>query len=211
LTNLVNKYKSDPVSKDEKRTAAEEKNDEVNVADESNFLLSQDEAQEKNVLRVLLEYGLNDWDEHTKIADHIFEELEQYDFENPELIKLYEIYKTQYQHGLEPNAKALLYYDDAAIRTLVVNITMFPYELSRRWDEVLENMQIITRDVSKQDVITSLSYFKLRKIKKMFDQNQLDMEQAKTFEEQMRLVELHKHLKEIEVQLVKELGTVILK
>jgi len=213
LTNLVNKYKSDRITKDEKRFAAEEKQDFISAqtVPETSFLISQDEAQEKNLLRVLLEYGLNDWDENKKIADYIFEELEQFDFESAELNNLYELYKSQYHQGFEPTAKTLLYYDDVNIRSLVVNITMFPYELSRRWDEVLENMHILDRDTSKQDVWMSLNYFKLRKIKKMFEQNQQDMEQAKTFDEQMRLIELHKHLKDIEVQLTKDLGTVILK
>jgi DNA primase len=215
LTNLVNKYKSDRVTKEEKRFSSDEtqsdNSTEKNVADDTSFLISRDEAQEKNVLRVLIEYGLNDWDENKKIADYIFEELEQYDFENPELINLYEIYKTQYRQGFEPTAKTLLYHEDVNIRSMIVNITMFPYELSRRWDEVLENMNVLDRDTSKQDVWMSLNYFKLRKIKKMFEQNQVDMENAKTFDEQMRLIELHKHLKDIEVQLTKDLGTVILR
>jgi DNA primase len=44
----------------------------------------------------------------------------------------------------------------------------------------------------------------------MFDQNQQDMENA-GFEEQMRLIELHKHLKEIEREITKKIGTVIIK
>ncbi len=212
FTNLVNKYTSARIDKNEKRFSVENKDENVSqkIID-TDFLLSHDEAQEKNVLRVLLEYGLNDWCENKKVADYIFEELEQFDFENAELINLFEIYKKQYQQGFEPTAKTLLYHEDVNIRTLVINITMFPYELSKRWDEVMENMNIVNKDVSKDDILMSLNYFKLRKIKKMFEQNQLDMESAKTFEEQMRLIELHKHLKEIEIQLTKELGTVILK
>jgi DNA primase len=44
----------------------------------------------------------------------------------------------------------------------------------------------------------------------MFDQNQQDMENA-GFEEQMRLIELHKDLKEIEREITKKIGTVIIK
>ena len=57
----------------------------------------------------------------------------------------------------------------------------------------------------------SVNYFKLFKIKKMFDENQRDMELAKSFEEQISLIKVHKQLKEIEMQITKELGTVILK
>jgi len=45
----------------------------------------------------------------------------------------------------------------------------------------------------------------------MFDQNQRDMEQSKSFEEQMRLIEIHKHLKQIEISLRQSLGSVIIK
>ena len=49
-----------------------------------------------------------------------------------------------------------------------------------------------------------------RKIKKMFEQNQRDMEFA-PFEEQMKLIQLHKQLKEFEIAITKQLGTVILR
>ena len=214
LTNLVNKYKRDKITKDEKKFIndnTENTSVEKDIIDDNSLLISQDEAQERNILRVLLEYGLNQWDENKKIADYIFEEIEQFDFENFELNNLYELYKAQFIQNLEPTAKTLLYNEDMKVRSLVVNITMFPYELSRRWDEILENMNILDRDTSKQDVWMSLNYFKLRKIKKMFDQNQQDMEKAKSFDEQLRLIKLHKDLKDIEIQLTKDLGMVILK
>jgi len=56
---------------------------------------------------------------------------------------------------------------------------MFPYELSQRWDEKLENMNILNRDTSHMDVLLSVSFFKLKKIKKMFEQNQQNMERSK--------------------------------
>ena len=87
---------------------------------------------------------------------------------------------------------------------------MFPFELSNRWDEILPNMNIVNKDVSISDTEMSLNYFKLRKIKKMFEQNQRDMETA-SFEEQLKLIELHKQLKEFEIAITKQLGTVILR
>jgi DNA primase len=74
----------------------------------------------------------------------------------------------------------------------------------------MEGMKILTRDVSVSDTLTSLNYFKLRKIKKMYEQNQRDMENA-GFEEQLKLIELHKQLKEFERQITLQMGTVILK
>jgi DNA primase len=71
-------------------------------------------------------------------------------------------------------------------------------------------MNIVNRDTSVQDVMMSVNFYKLRKIKKMFEQNQRDMEHA-PIDDQMRLIEVHKHLKDIERELTKQLGTVIIK
>jgi DNA primase len=91
-----------------------------------------------------------------------------------------------------------------------MSITVTPYEVSQKWDEKLEGMNIVNRDTSHQDALISVSIFKLRKIKKMFEENGRDMEDAPV-DEQMRLIEVHKNLKEIERAITKEMGTVIIK
>ena len=215
LTNLVNKFKRDILVKQEKKMPFEEaqqilEGSQTTEFDEGAALINQDDIYEKNLIRVLLDYGLLKFDDHKTMADFIFEELEQFDFDNEQYVELYHIYKSWYEKGLEPSSKTLLYHDDENIRNLIVNLTVSPHELSLKWDTILEGMNIVNRDTSMEDVTMSVNYFKLRKIKKMFDQNQQDMENA-GFEEQMRLIELHKHLKEIEREITKKIGTVIIK
>ena len=217
FTNLVNKFKRDKIAKEEKKLPFDEAefihqdsmqpNREM---DEGQFLLQQDDQVEKNVVRVLYEYGLKPYDESRTIAAYIFEELENYPIENATYEKLIDLYKEAYNKGLEPTTKTMLYHDDASIRELLINISLFPFELSNRWDEILPNMNIVNKDVSISDTEMSLNYIKLRKIKKMFEQNQRDMETA-SFEEQLKLIELHKQLKEFEIAITKQLGTVILR
>lgn len=215
LTNLVNKFKRDILVKQEKKMPFEEaqqilEGSQTTEFDEGAALVNQDDIYEKNLIRVLLDYGLLKFDDHKTMADFIFEELEQFDFDNEQYVELYQIYKSWYEKGLEPSSKTLLYHEDENIRNLIVNLTVSPHELSLKWDTILEGMNIVNRDTSMEDVTMSVNYFKLRKIKKMFDQNQQDMENA-GFEEQMRLIELHKHLKEIEREITKKIGTVIIK
>ena len=218
LTNLVNKYKRDKISKDEKRAAVDEavylkeqaSQQPEDVLDDTQFLFNQDEAHERNILRVLLDYGLRTWDETHTMADYIFEELEQFHFDNPDLEKLYEEYKSCYSSGLEPTTKTMLYHTDDTIRNLVVSISVNPFELSQKWDEVMETMNIVNRDTSHEDVQKSVNFYKLRKIKKMIEENQRDIENA-AYEDFKLLHEVHKHLKEMEGQLTKQLGTVIIK
>jgi len=217
LTNLVNKLKRDKYAKEEKKLPYQETDflqqqvqQPEDILNDNLVLISQDEAHERNVLRILLEYGLRNWDEEKTIAQYIFDELDQFRFDNLQLENLYNEYRTKYELGLQPDAKYFLYHPDENVRNLIVSITVMEHELSQKWDEVLEGMNIVNRDTSHQDTLVSVNYFKLRKIKKMFDENQRDMEHA-PLEEQLRLIELHQQLKEIEREITKQLGTVIMK
>ncbi len=218
LTNLVNKYKRDRITKEEKRLPFEEANfllqdnkQHENYVDDNVALINEDEQHERNVLRVLLEYGLNKWDDEKTIAEFIFEELEAFHFDNKELEVILNTYKESYHNNQKPTTKSFLYSNDKNMSDLVVAVTMFPFELSQNWDKVLEGMNITTRDVSHNDVQMSINYFKLKKLKKMFLQNQADIEKSKDFEEQKQLLEVHKNLKEIEREITKQIGTVIFK
>lgn len=215
LTNLVNKYKRDKIVKEEKRLTAEETNQifqeqaqqPEDVLDGA-LLFHQDEAHERNILRVLMEYGLRDWDETHSMADHIFEELEGFHFDNPELEKLYEEYKAWYVRGLEPTTKTLLYHDDEQLRNLVVNISFVPDELSQNWDEIME-MKILNIDKSKEDIESSITFYKQKKLLKLILQNQEDLEnKSLSYEEQISAMRIHTELMQMAKDLSRKAGTV---
>lgn len=222
LTTLVNKYKRDKVTKDEKKQLPKQQQpsfDDINaefveqpedVLNDNSYLLNVDEKHERNVLRILLDFGLNSFDENQRVADYVFKEMEGFHFDNPQLELMLEMYRLQYRDGLEPSTKTFLYSEDETIRNLTIAITIFPYELNAGWDNLIDGKKITGQDNSHQDVIMSLNYYKLRKIKKMFDQNQYDMERA-DMDGQMQLIKIHKHLKDLEQQITKQLGTVILR
>jgi len=216
LTTLVNKYKRDKLAKEEKKLPFENANPQPHVEqpedvlDDNSLLLNQDEKHERNILRVLLEYGLKEWDETRAMADYIFDELQGFHFDNTQLDTLMEEYRSLYVQGQQPSTKTFLYHENDAIRNLVISITLFPFELSNNWDGMIEGIKITGRDTSKEDVLQSVNYYKLRKLKKMLDQNQQDMEGA-SLEEQLKLIEIHKHLKQLEKELTQTSGTVIIK
>jgi len=217
LITLVNKLKKDKAAKEDKKQSQEDIFQQINgeLAEDSaseapNLFISLDDKYEKNVLRVLIEYGLTKFNEEQTVADFVFSEIIHFPFDSPELASILRLYKTEYEEGRSPSTKTLLYHEDNSVRELIINITLFPYELSSNWDKLYVGKTITTQDHSLEDVNMSINYFKLRKLKKMIDQNQLDMENA-TIDEQMRLIKIHKDLKEIEREITKKLGTVILK
>ena len=219
LTTLVNKYKRDKLAKDEKRISAEEANhllqeqssQSEDLLDDNQFLFNQDEAHERNILRVLMEYGLREWDETRTMADFIFEELEQFHFDNSELEKIFEEYKSWYAKGLEPTTKTMLYHENESIRNLVVSISVTPFELSQNWDEIME-MKIINIDNSKLDIESSIDLFKQRKLDSLIKQNQEDIEnESFPYERKIEAIKIHNELKKIALQLAQKMGTVVRK
>lgn len=219
LTSLVNKYKRDRVSKEERRTAVNEQGDWVEsgqqpppgLPDEGAIeLLGHDELPEKNIIRVLLLYGLQEWENGTTVAQFITQEIHEFQLDVPLMDKFYREYQRWYDQGWEPGLQNFLNHEEEEIRKNTLEICAFPYELSQRWNEHLDSRNSILRDNSRQDVLHSIHYFKLRKIKKMMDENQRDLETA-TADNMRQFLEIHRHLKQMEVELTRAMGAVIVK
>ena len=111
LITLVNKYKRDHIAKEEKKPGLPFEAVEPSaipaalVQENIDLIVNGDDLQERNVLRALMEYGLQPWDEQRTMAQFIFDEMEGFSFENPTLEKLYNIYEAQYHQNLEPLLK----------------------------------------------------------------------------------------------------------
>ncbi len=215
LTNLVNKYRRDKVLKDERKLPHEQPaaNPLPQPPQDMGIdLLHGSELQEKSVLRVLIEHGLEPFDDTRTIADYIAAELAQFPIEDEGLAQLYDTYFELYDAHQQPQTKNLLYVDNEVIRKLVVDLTMSRHELSPKWNEKLPQIsKTDPADIVKRDVTTSIHYHKLQKIKHMLEVNQQDIEKAPDFETQLKAIRIHGELKKIESELTKDSGTVIVK
>ena len=218
LNALVNKILRDKISKEETRNfnAAEEI---VPVADpaeeETDLFFNRDELNERAMIRSLLEFGNKPWDDLQTVAQYLFKEIEDNELdkmiENKDLLTVLGIYKTWYQEGLQPTDKNFLYHDNRILSDLVINLMQTDTEISVNWKTVYEG-HIPTRDeLFKEEVFSSLNYLKLRKIKRMMVENQQEMLHATSSDEQILFVQTHQHLKQMEIQLTRQLGTVIYK
>jgi DNA primase len=112
LHALVNKFIRDKISTLEKKLPFEEaKTHEENIRkaeatgyDDATFnLLFKDELQEREVARILLEYGIRKWDDKKLVADYLFEEMvDESLIDNADIIRKQEFlhlspgYKTEY-------------------------------------------------------------------------------------------------------------------
>jgi DNA primase len=180
--------------------------------DDSLQLLNRDEQSERAIIRALLEFGLKPWDDEKRVADFMFgESIDQEMIDNKDLLTVFEQYRTWYHQGLEPTAKNFLYQEDQELSRLVVSIMEFPYELSPNWKDHYEGKISTREELYKEEVLSTLNYLKLRKIKRLIELNQKDWEKSKDAGQQEMFMQTHLHLKNMERELMGSLGTVIVK
>jgi DNA primase len=218
LVNLVNKHIREKISREEgKRSDMAPPPvlpEMVEPAEDTDILslLQKDELHERAVVRCLIEFGLKEWNENQRVADFILQEfLEDHLIEDPLLLNIMEIYKTWYRQGLEPTAKNFLYYEDQQMSAQVVGLLDFSYELSPNWKEHFEGKIYTREDLYREEITSTVNYLKLRKIKKMIEENQKDLGKLTSPADQMVVIQTHQALKQMEMELLKNLGTVILK
>jgi DNA primase len=217
LTQLVNKFKRDKIVKDEKKMAYDEAailmpsfQQENQELDNIDLVLDKDLLHEKNLVRLLIEFGNEAIADGRLASTWIAEELEPFPLDHQEMIQLVKVFFEWQVAGKMPNHKTLQYHEDQQVQQLVMGLFEPEHELSLRWNEKLGIKKVVAESSFQHEIEVSLLYYKLRKIKKMIRQNQEDMEKVQG-EEQIQLLHIHKHLKDAERELTKIIGTVIFK
>ena len=139
------------------------------------------------------------------------------------------------------NKNYFVYHPDTKVSSLAVSLLNFPYEESDHWrkeysqatgyqrqlfeqtyeqfiktvargnDQQLMNYLKAEEDRTHEEVESALNYLKLRKIKRMLNENHADLEKTHSKEEQEVLFRTHEHLKNMEKAITEKLGTVILR
>lgn len=161
--------------------------------------------------------------------------------DNAEIIRLLHSFRDALQSGTRPDKNFFIYHQDPVLSSLAVSLLNFPYEESDHWrrefsqstgyqqqlfeqsyenfiktvakgnqDELMHFLKI-GEDRTNDEVASAINYLKLRKIKRMLLENQVDMEKPHTMEEYEMLHRTHEHLKLMEMELTKKMGTVIVK
>jgi DNA primase len=181
--------------------------------DESISLLFRHEQNERGMIRGLLDFGLKAWDDQTSVADYILAEcIDLYELiDNKRLLKILDLYKSWYEKGLEPTTKSFLYHEDQELSTLAVSIMDLHLDISPNWKDHFEGKIATPEELYREDVLSTMCYLKLRKIKRLMEENQQDLSKPHDDDELRVLLQTHKHLKDLEIGLTRNMGTVIVK
>ncbi|HEU4633139.1 MAG TPA: DNA primase [Flavisolibacter sp.] len=214
---------------------------DTNYSDQTFNLLFRDDLQEREIARILLEHGFKKWDASHLIAEHVLSELPEEDLiDNEAVLKFIDTYRQVLAAHIKPEKNYFLYHPDPSISTLAVSLVHFPYEESEHWKRELsqstgyqkslfqqdyrtfldtlrpENEEELMRflkmqkDTTNEEVESAINYLKLRKVKRLLLQNQADLEKAEASEQQTLFL-THQHLKQMEIELSRKLGSVVIK
>jgi DNA primase len=220
LTALVKKFTIEKLGKEEKKFQrnTEEKEPEQQTSekeDQSLDLLFKDEMNEQAVVRSLIEFGNQPWEEANSVADYIFLEIEKDGledlFDNKLLVAIINEYKSIIERGTRPDEKFFLYHPDQKIGQMAVSLLTEKHQISPNWAKFYQGNILDRSDLYREEVRSSMTYLKLKKVKRLIVENQYDLEKEQSQDDILILLHTHKHLKELEMQLMKDIGTVIFK
>ncbi len=184
LHQLVNKFIKDNITKQERTTfnrvndAESVFNEESEIADDDLLaLITKVDAQEKAILKSLIEFGTKTWNETQTVADYVIETLTEEDLiEDAEMdlllqtyIGLYNIHKNDIDH------KHFTYHENELVRSMVIDLLEEKYQMSANWE--VKEKRIIKKkeDNYIEEVADNIRYLKMRKIKKMITANEEEM------------------------------------
>lgn len=217
------------------------KAEENNFDDYTFNLLFKDDLQEREIARILLEHGSKKRDASQLVAEYILSEIPEDDLlDNEVVIKFIGTYRQYIRAHQSIDQNVFVYNQDAALSTLAVSLLHFPYEQSDHWkkelsqstgyqqslfqqdykvfiealkpgnEEQLMKYLKMQEDKTMDEVESAIGYLKIRKIKRMLLQNQADLEKSDT-EQQHTLFQTHQHLKQMEMELSKKIGSVVIR
>ncbi len=219
LISLVNKKIRDKVVKndfankqeaDELALKAEPQQDQEQqiVTD----LLQKDYLQEKGLIRTLIEYGKQPFDEAFNVADYIRNKVGGDDFVNAGWRTIFEFFYKTVDTTLEyPDAKTFTYHDDEQIRSFSIEALYFPYDLSPNW---MDKHQIATPakdSLYVDDVNHTVNFFMLRKIRNLFNTYAEELSKVIDLEEEVIIQRSWAELKRMEIELLNHYRTVMVR
>jgi DNA primase len=217
------------------------KAEENNFDDYTFNLLFKDDLQEREIARVLLEHGAKPWNDGQIIAEYILSEIPEEDLiDNQVVVKLIHRFREYVQRQQPIDKNFFVYSQDTELSTFAVSLLQFHYEQSDHWKKELSQstgyqkalfqqdykgfinsirpgnedqlMQFLKmqEDKTMDEVESAISYLKLRKIKRMLLQNQADLEKS-DLSQYTTLFQTHQHLKQMEMELSKKIGSVVIR
>ncbi len=222
LVNLVNKYIRERVENDQKqkersKAAVAPTTDPEQISTENEPVdyvqkVKANVQQEWELIRVLLEHGAKEIPDFKNVADKVHQTVDPDLIENELARRIFDdYYKYLNTHGHPPDVQYVVNNTGKDVLDIISSVLYVRTDISHNWKDIY-GIEAVHGDMNYiNEVDSSLAYFEVKNLKMM--QAQL-LNRLATETEQPRIMALVKkqmELKRTEAEIMKRMGTVILK
>lgn len=165
--------------------------------------------QEKESIRLLINYGFTEVGGNGRVYEHLLNELEEIDFQTALYKEILKMYKEIIAAGRTPDPEVFIQEGTPEIKQEVINLISEKYEISENWKSKFKIYVPEERQILDSVIYTNVLRLKFRVVQKLIVQNMQELKQTEDFEEQERLLDVHMGLKAYEKDLADHLGIVV--
>jgi DNA primase len=164
--------------------------------------------QEKESIRLLINYGLNEIEEELLLYEFLLSELEDVEFQTPVYRTIFETFKDNLKKGHVLDADYFLKNSPEEIKKEVVDMVANPYEISENWQH--KRIFVPTeKDLLNRSVFENIIRLKYRIVSRLIEENIDEIREMDQPAEVDRLLRINMELKKIKSELGKKLGIVV--
>jgi len=169
--------------------------------------------QERESIRLLLQYGFDKLAEGKPLYEFLFHELDDVVFTNPVHAEILREYKTLLGSGKVADAQYFIDHGSPEVRKAVIDIVHTRHQISNNWlDKYKIAIPVESDSYRLQKVVYSnIMRLKQRVVRKLLADNLEKIKAAADTAEQAELQMVHRALKQAEKEIAAHLGNVILK
>ncbi len=174
-----------------------------------------DELQEQEIVRLLLAFGheLVSWDkiDNMYIGSFIMQNLTDVTFENELCKRIIDHYRKEIENGHLPTANQFIKSEDREIADLAITLSSSPYTLSENW---YNKHNIYVRDETvnlKATILGGLYHLKKRKVDRILLDLLKEIKAEDDATNQEILMQRYAFIKNVEKEISRFLGSVIVK
>ncbi len=189
---------------------------EVSSGGETPQSITSDTLQEREIVRILLNYGeeLAVWegDGDVPIAPLLLSALDDIAFEDRASAFIVDTFKQKAEHFEIPDTKYFFSHEDKEVQDLAITCVATPYELSPNWND--EKRKIYVREERehlKELIMQAIYRIKKRKVEKEMVKIREELKVMPTEEDMEILLAKYQKLKEAEKVLGDFLGNIVVK
>jgi DNA primase len=182
--------------------------EKIEAAPEPKEPVASIDYQEKEAIRILINYGFNNIENEYNLVEHYLEELKDVEFHNPVYNEILAIFKRELENGKIIDKDFFMSYPDQEINQVILDLISNRHEVSENW----KRYQIYVpkeEDVLSSSVYSNILRIKFYKIKSLIELNTKKLKTEKDPEKQIELMQIDIALKKARAEFAVPLGRVV--